>query len=782
MRKRLTLLAAASALSIAASAEAQVDRTRLPVQPAPFDGSIQENILDSTPSPQILAPVRAPQGAPNLFLFMSDDVGFAMASTFGGPVPTPNMDALAANGQRYNRFHTTGICSPTRAALLTGRNHHNAGSGYLADVPSPYPGYTAHIPDTTATIADMLRLNGYNTAMFGKHHNVPGGEGSAAGPFDMWPTGLGFEYFYGIIGGDADQWHPNLYRGISPVAAPEGPPVLMEKRLADDAISWVHNQKAAAPDKPFFIYYSPGSTHAPHQAPPEYIARFRGQFDQGWDKVREETHERQIEMGIIPEGTILTPRPEGIPAWDSLSDKQRLFAARAMEVAAAMLAYQDDQLGRVIDELERMGELDNTLVAILQGDNGASAEGGPHGTVNEIAHIMGMQESEDWLAENIGRLGGPDTYPNYPVGWAWAMNTPLRWTKQYASMLGATRNGMILSWPGHMEDTGQVCGEFSHVVDLVPTLLEAASLPAPDAVYGVVQKPLDGQSLLPGLAACDADKPRTQYFEISGKAAIYENGWLASYDDARKPWEPVPPAGPKAAGTWSLYNLDTDFSQSTDVSAENPQKLASMKALWQDVAGANHVFPLDHRFGPARAGGGYHFGNHYEYWGTDVSVAANDAAPFFAGRDFTMDADLVLDSAEASGVVTALASKFGGWSLFLEDGKPVYVYAFSTEPSMTFRIASDTVLPEGASTLSLSFLSDGIGRGGDVTISSGDTVLAEGRVHRTFITPAGLGEKLDIGRDTGVLVTDYQTPGGRLEGDVPHVEFNFAGPPKMGGQ
>ncbi|MGE3692742.1 MAG: arylsulfatase, partial [Novosphingobium sp.] len=486
--KRFTL--AVAALLSGTSAMAQTDRSVLPVPAPAFDGQIAENVLDSKPGSA--RPVQAPQGAPNVLVMMSDDVGFAMSSAFGGPVPTPNYDRLAAQGQRYNRFHTTGICSPSRAALLTGRNHHNAGVGFLSDLGSNFPGYGGQILPETATIARVLTLNGYSTAMFGKHHNTPSNERSEAGPFNNWPTGLGFEYFLGFPHGDTDQYSPILYRGTGRIPQDSQAGDLLDKRLADDMIRWVHNQKAAAPDKPFFIYFAPGSTHAPHQAPKEYIERFKGQFDQGWDRLREETLRRQIAAGIVPKGTRLTPRPEGIPAWTSLTPGQKAFASRSMEVAAAQLAYQDEQMGRVIEELKRMGQFDNTLIMLVHGDNGASGEAGPKGTINELRGMAVHDERQAWLEANIDQLGGEMTYGNYPVGWAWAMNAPLRWVKQFGSMLGGVRNGMIMSWGNRAAHPGSVCAQFSHLIDVVPTVLDAAKLPAPDRVNGVAQKPIDG--------------------------------------------------------------------------------------------------------------------------------------------------------------------------------------------------------------------------------------------------------------------------------------------------
>ena len=770
--RRLMASAAALAMGIAGTGHAQ-DRTVLPIPTAPFDGRIAENVLDSTPG--TMRPVGAPAGAPNVLIFMSDDVGFAMSSAFGGPVPTPNFDRLAAQGERYNRFHTTGICSPSRAALLTGRNHHNAGNGWLSDVPSPYPGYGGRMIPETATVAQILRLNGYSTAMFGKHHNIPSNERSEAGPFDGWPTSLGFDYYFGFPQGDSDQYSPNLYRDTARVDPAEGQGKLLDRRLADDIIRWVHNQNAGLPDKPFLIYYAPGSTHAPHQAPPEYIARFRGKFDQGWDKVREETWRRQLAMGIIPQGTELTPRPPEIPAWDTLTPAQKAFAARTMEVAAAQLVYQDEQFGRVIDELRRMGELDHTLVSVVLGDNGASGENGPPGTINELRGLRKPPENQAWMLANTDRLGGPMTYENYPVGWAWAMNTPLRWVKQYASMLGGVRNGMILSWPGHVARPGGICGQFSHLIDIAPTVLDAAHLPVPTMVLGSRQKPMDGQSLIPSLTACDAAKPRTQYFEITGKVGLYKDGWFLSGDDGRTSWQDLPPGGARPPMTWTLYDLTHDFSQSTDLSAKLPAKLLSMQQAFAEQARANNVYPLDHRFAGARAGAAAITSprKHFEYWGADVSIPALGSAPFLAGRSFTVDAQLVLDKPDASGAIVAWGSRFGGWSLYLDRGRPAFAWAGSTDPAEMAHLVADKELPRGSTNLRMRFISFGPGKGADVTLSSGAREFGHVQLPANVTMPAGGGETFDVGRDIGVPVRDYRTPHGTIEGDVTHVSIDF---------
>jgi arylsulfatase len=770
MKSRYLCAAAAVGLVASGTASAQ-DRSVLPVPRPAFDGTMAENALDSKPG--TARPVTAPEGAPNVFMFMSDDVGFAMASTFGGPVPTPNFERLAQQGQRYNRFHSTGICSPSRAALLTGRNHHNAGVGWLSDIPSPYPGYNGAIQPDTATVAQILRLNGYNTAMFGKHHNVPSNQRSEAGPFDAWPTGLGFEYFYGFPYGDSDQFEPVLYRGVQRANVAENDGRLVDRMLADDIIRYVHNQKAGNPDKPFLVYLSPGSTHAPHQAPKEYIARFKGKFDHGWDKMRVETWRKQIAMGIIPSNTKLTPRPDAIPAWDSLTANQKKFHARQMEVAAAQMAYQDEQLGRVIDEFERMGIADNTLFAVVLGDNGASGENGPEGSLNELHGIHGSKEREEWRMEMLDEQGGPLTYQNYSVAWAWAMNTPFRWVKQYASFLGGIRQGAIIAYGDKAKNPGAICAQFGHLNDIAPTVLDAAHVPAPDMVLGTKQKPMDGQSLLSSLDQCQPAKPRTQYFEITGKVGLYHDGWFLSGEDGRDSWTMVGPQGPRPKLDWTLYDLTKDFSQDKDLSAKMPEKTQEMIALFKEEARKNNVFPLDHRFGAARvsmaqAGSG---AKKLDLWGKDVSIPSTGSAPYLAARPFTVSADLDLDSASASGVVMAIGSRFGGWSLFLDEGRPSFVWAESVDPQDIAKVTADKALPAGKSTLTLRFVTKQPGGPATVTLSNGTETLATVDVKHSVMMFAGNGETLDTGRDTGVPVTEYNTPRGVIEGDIPHVRI-----------
>ena len=779
MKTRSRLLAAVAGAGVlwAGQASAQ-DRTVLPVPTPPFTGEIGRTVEESRPGSGAgaMMGVRAPQGAPNVFMFLSDDVGFAMTSAFGGPVPTPNFERMAQAGQRYNRFHTTGICSPTRASMLTGRNHHQTGTGMLSDLPTPYPGYTGRIIPETATIAQVLRLNGYSTAMFGKHHNSPGPDRALGGSKDSWPTGLGFEYFYGFNGGDNDQFAPTLYRGIQLADEDATSGKLLDQRFADDIISYVHNQKAGNPNKPFLVYFAPGSTHAPHQAPKEYIARFKGKFDHGWDVQRVLTWRNQLAKGIIPAGTKLTPRPPELPAWDSLNAKQKAFHARQMEVAAAQLVFQDEQFGRIIGELKRMGQYDNTLFAIVLGDNGGSGEAGPRGTLNELRTIAVQDEREDWLTGSLDIQGGPNTYQNYSVAWAWAMNAPYRWVKQNAAMLGGIRNGAILSWTGHVARPGSICSQFGHVNDVVPTVLDAAGIPAPKRVLGADQKPMDGSSLLSSMTKCEPKKPRTQYFEMVGKIGLYKDGWFLSGDDDRMSWKEHSPHGEQPENTISLYNLDKDFSQNTDLSAKMPEKTAEMLAEFDRQAKANNVYPLEHRFGSARIDQRAMMAmmpKRYDFWGKDVSIPAAGGAPMMVMRPFTVEADLVLDSASSSGVVLALASRFGGWSLYLDNGRPALFWSRSTDPAEQFSVVSDKALPAGKTSLKMRHETGRPGGPAEIVLSSGEVEFARLKLPTNLLFPAGNGEMMDVGRDRGSTVTDYKTPHGEIEGDIPHVRVEF---------
>lgn len=744
----------------------------LPRAAEPFGGKIGTSYADSTPA--FPKPVTAPAGAPNVFLILTDDVGFGAASTFGGPIPTPNLDRLAERGLIYNRFHTTAMCSPTRAALLTGRNHHAVANGIVANLSTGFPGYNNLLPKSAATIAEVLRQNGYNTAMIGKHHNAPESHVSAAGPFDLWPTGLGFEHFFGFMGAETNQFTPALYRGTTPVPTlKEG---VLDKALADDAIHWVRSQKAAAPDKPFFLYYATGSAHAPLQAPADWIEKFKGRFDAGFEQVRADTFARQKKMGIIPKNAVNTPRPDGVTAWKDLTPEQRRISARFMEVYAAMLAYQDAQIGRVLDEIDRMGQRDNTLVMFIEGDNGAAAEGGPFGSMNPMSNFAnGTKETEATLLANLDKVGGPDAVSNYGYGWAWATNAPFPMFKQYASHLGGTRNGLVVSWPERIKERG-LRSQFSHVTDIVPTILEAVGLPAPDIVNGVSQQPIDGTSLMYSFAAPKApERHTTQYFEMMGNRSIYHQGWLANTTPVRAPWNE---RGSKTLPTdykWELYNLNVDFSQSRNLAAKQPQKLAEMQALFDREARRNNVLPLDDRMTMDRflaAAGQHRRAKSYTYWGAGVSVPSVNAAPIL-NRSFTVTADVEVPD-NASGVVMALGSKFGGWSFFMKDGVPVALMAASQLDGDQSRVAADTPLPRGKATLAYQFVSDGgINAGGEMRISLNGKEIGRGRIARTISKLPEMTDTLDIGFDADTPVTTEYKNEGQFNGTINRVDVTF---------
>lgn len=748
-------------------------RSVLPKPSERFAGHIGRVAAQSTPAwPK---PVAAPAGAPNVLLILTDDVGFGAAGTFGGPIPTPNLDRLAKSGLIYNEFHTTAICSPTRASLLTGRNHHAVATGTIVDAATGYPGYWSIIPRSAATIARILRDNGYSTAMFGKHHNLPNWQASAAGPFDLWPTGLGFDYFFGFVGGDNNQWYPKLYRGTSAVDdKTRDSGSTLDRELADDAIRWIHNQKANAPDKPFFAYYAPGSTHAPQQAPADWIAKFAGKFDQGWDKVREESFARQKALGVIPPTADLTPRPQALPAWDSLSPAEKRAYARFMEVYAGMLAYQDAQIGRILDELRRMGQLDHTLVLFIEGDNGASGEGTLKGTTNEIGMLANKVDTDpDRLVGMLDQMGGPHTYELYPAGWAWAMDTPFQWMKQIASHLGGMRNGLVISWPDRIKAKGELRTQFGHVNDILPTILEATGVAAPSSVDGVPQQRIDGTSLVYTFDNPDApERHRTQYFEQLGNRAIYQDGWMASTTPRRMPWSQVtPPGDPDTSYNWELYDLRHDYSQAHDLAAAQPAKLKALQDLWWKEAERNNVLPLDDSFGLARSMQDRlaHMSRRtdFTYWGKDISVG-EQVGPSFAGRSFSVTATVRIPSAGLTGVLAAAGSWFGGWSFYLKDGRPVAYESFSQRPEDQFRIAADVQLAPGPATIRYDFDYDGggIGRGGLMRISVDGKEVARGRIEKTITVPAGLGETFDIGLDSGAPVSEEYGSEGRFAGDI----------------
>ncbi|HUD90090.1 arylsulfatase [Sphingobium sp.] len=731
------------------------------------------------PLPNAYPPIaRAPLGAPNILLVLTDDIGFGVASAFGGPVPTPNLERLAASGLKYNRFHTTAMCSPTRAALLTGRNHHAVGTGSLTDFPMGTPGYTGMIPKSAATIAEVLRDNGYNTAFLGKHHNVPKGPFASAGPFDYMPNNLGFEYFFGFVGSDTDQWRPRLYRnGVQVVDEAAQPP--LDQRLGDEAIHWLHQQKGAAPDKPFFLYLAPGSAHTPHQAPAEWIARFKGKFAQGWNKVREETLARQKALGLVPRTVKLPNWPDELPQWDSLPPQEKAFQERTMEVFAAQVAFQDMQLGRILDELERMGQRDNTMIVFVEGDNGPDAAATAAGTLAEGGEISNkrLTPQEHW--QMIDKLGGPEVASNYGTGWAQAMATPFPFYKQIASHLGGTRNGMVISWPGKIKERG-LRTQYGHVIDIFPTLLTAVGIKAPEEVEGVKQQPVDGTDFSYTFAASKApDRHRVQYYEMLGNRAIYADGWLASTVPLRRPWEMghSNDAGINKAPNyvWELYNLDKDFNQTVNLAANNPGKLEDMKKLFDEQAQQFNVNPVNDRtdsqriLGEARA---YLTPrNQYVYWGKGIMLDV-DVAPSLVARSFAITADLT----GGNGVIAAVGSSQGGWCFALEDGRPVIHHALSVMPADQFHlVSSDTIKPGQPAKVMFNFDYDGGGaaKGGLLSILIDGRKVAEKRIERTIINPSPHAENFDIGLDTGIPVIETTKGSGSFTGDLKKLVFDL---------
>jgi len=620
-------------------------------------------------------PPEAPAGAPNVLLFMTDDVGFGAASTFGGPVPTPTFDALAAQGLRYNAFHVTAMCSPTRASLLTGRNHHAVASGSIADVSLDEAGYTSVIPRSAATIAEVLKENGYDTAFVGKNHNTPNWENSPVGPFDNWPNAWGFDYFYGFNAPFADQFHPALTENRNPVRPPEEPNYILDRDLADHLIHWLRIQHNLRPDHPFFAYFASGSTHAPHMAPREWIDRFKGRFDQGWDRLREETFERQKRLGVVPRDAVLTPRPAGLPAWDSLTPEMKHVYARMMEAAAGQLAYADHEFGRVIESLRQSGELDNTMVIYIQGDNGASDEDF-HGSNQELRTIAGFEATDAELAREIDKHGGPEAFGNYPAAWAWATDTPFQWGKRVASHLGGTRDGMVISWPDRIKQVGQVRTQFSHVIDIAPTVYEAARVTPPKVVNGVRQQPIDGVSMVYTFDHPDApSRHREQYFEMLGNRAYYKDGWMASTIPGNMPWNARGEVDPNSF-KWALYDLNTDWSQSRDVSAQYPKKLAELKKDFDRAARKYHVYPLSAQlaqrmgtqFRPSLLGERRSF-TYYPGDTRYTGYAFPNVAP-----GWRITAKVGVGGADANGPVLVQGDHFGGQALLLDQGRPLYVY------------------------------------------------------------------------------------------------------------
>ena len=735
----------------------------LPKPEPPFKGKIGPTVKDSVPDfPKGL---EAPKGAPNVLLILIDDVGFSASSTFGGPIQTPTMDRIANSGLRYNQFHTTALCSPTRAALITGRNHHSVASGSITEFAIGFPGYDSLISRSDGSVGEVLRENGYNTSWYGKMHNVPDWMSSRAGPFDLWPTGLGFEYFYGFVGGDADQWHTPIFENNVPIESEEqvhGSKHFAEL-MADKAITWMQTQHSVAPNKPWLLYFATGLAHAPHHAPKEWIAKYKGQFDQGWDKIREETLARQIKLGVVPPNTQLTKRPEQIPAWDSLTDDQKRLFARMMEVYAGALSFADYQIGRVLDAVQESGQLDNTLVIYMMGDNGASAEGTLQGTTNEVGEAAnGVTETIPYLLSIMDQLGGPTTYNHYPVGWAHAMDSPMQWTKQVASHFGGTRNGLVISWPARITDKGGLRSQFCHVIDIVPTIYEASGITPPKEMDGTPQKPLEGTSLV--YTFSDAKVPTrhtVQYFEILGNRAIYKDGWIASTTPLRLPWETYGTEVSPDDFKWELYNTNQDFSQANNLAASNPDKLKELQTLFDVEARKYNVYPLDSSFAervdPAIRPSLTRGRNEFTYYPGAIRIPEG-SAPDFKNKSWAIAAEVVLPDGGASGVLATIGGRFGGWALLMQDGKPAFVYAYSNQPEHKYRVVSDQPIEPGPHVVRFVFNYDGggIGKGATGTLFVDGKPVAEGRIEHSIRARISLDESFDIGMDTGTpVIEDY---------------------------
>ncbi len=668
----------------APSATTTIDGKQIPPAPPAFGGVIKETTEGSTPYwPPTIVP---PKGAPNVLLIMTDDQGYGVSGTFGGVIPTPAFDSVAAAGLRYTEFHSTALCSPTRAALITGRNHHDVGYGVIGELSTGYPGYNSIIGPDNATIGEILRDNGYATSWFGKDHNIPTYQYSAAGPFNQWPVGLGFEYFYGFLGGETDQWTPYLYRNTSPVYPWVGKKGYnLTTDLADDAITHLRELNASAPDKPFLMYYVPGGTHSPHQPTQEWIDKFHGKFDMGWEKLRDQIFANQKRLGVIPADTKLTPWPDGqadyggakLPRWDSLSLIQKKLYAREAEVFAAYAAYTDYEIGRVIQEVKDEGKLDNTLIVYISGDNGTSAEGTLEGTFNQLTayngiltlpEVVQMLHYEDW--------GSDKTYPHMSVAWSWAFDTPFKWTKQVASHFGGTRQGMAISWPGHINDVGAVRSQFHHIIDIVPTILEAAGIKAPETVNGIAQKPIEGVSMAYTFDKANAEAPSkrdTQYFEMVGNRAIYHDGWVAATTPPAAPWLLATGKLPdlETGYNWELYDIAKDYSESDDLAAKMPDKLKEMQALFKTEAQNNNVFPLDNSgFSrlltprPSATAGKTEF----TYVGENIGIPVGNA-PSILDRDYTITAEITVPNGGAEGMIATLGGRFGGYGLYLLHGR-----------------------------------------------------------------------------------------------------------------
>jgi len=764
----------------APDATTTIEGRQLPHPPFKFGGKIERNAVNSKPYwPPRIEPAK---GAPNVLLIMTDDAGFASSSTFGGVIPTPNLDRIANSGLRYTNFHSTALCSPTRAAIITGRNHHSTGFGVIAEQATGFPGYDSIITRDKATIGRILKDNGYRTSWFGKDHNTPAFQASQDGPFDQWPTGMGFEYFFGFIGGDANQWEPNLFRNTTQIYPFYGKPSWnLITAMADDAVAYMRRINALNPEQPWFIYYVPGGTHAPHHPTPEWIQKISDMhlFDKGWNALRDQIFENQKKLGVIPPDAKLTPWPDDLlKRWDQLTDDEKKMFIRQADVFAAYVAYTDHEIGRVIQEVEKQGKLDNTLIIYIEGDNGNSAEGTLVGTPNEVAMFNGVVVPvEDQLKYFYDAWGSDQTYPHMAVAWSWAFDTPFSWTKQIASHFGGTKQGMAISWPARIKDAGGIRWQFHHVIDVVPTILEATGIHAPDMVDGIKQAPIEGVSLVYTFDKANANassRHHTQYFEMMGDHAIYHDGWIASTKVMRPPWDVLGPVSTDPAGfPWELYDLTKDWTQYEDVAAKYPAKLKEMQSLFWQEAQKYQVLPLDAsvatRLVTARPS--LTAGRNVFTWSGELTGTPNGDAPFILDSSYTFTADVEIPGGGAEGMIVTQGGRFGGYGFYLLKGKPVFLW--NLVDLKRIRWEGPEVLTPGKHTLEFDFKYDGlgmgtlafnnisgIGRGGTGVLKVDGKEVATQQMERTLPLILQWDENFDVGADTGTPVDDqdYQVP------------------------
>jgi arylsulfatase A-like enzyme len=760
-----------------------IERGALPIPDRPRVGLVTYDAKDPNTEYPPIEPLRPPEGAPNVLIILIDDVGFGASSAFGGPCETPNFEKLANVGLRYNRFHTTALCAPTRAALLTGRNHHSVGMGGITEIATSAPGNNSLRPNSKAPLPQTLTLNGYSTAQFGKCHEVPVWQTSPMGPFDMWPTGSGFEYFHGFIGGEDNQWYPSLYEGTTAVEPPKTPEegYHLTEDLADHAVSWVRSQKALMPDKPFFMYFAPGATHAPHHVPKEWIDKYKDKFSHGWDRQREITLARQKELGVVPPDAELTKRHEEIPAWDEMPEELNPILQRQMEIYAAFLSHTDHHVGRVIDAIEELGVLDDTLIYLIIGDNGASAEGTHNGTFNEMINFNAMAalETPAFMAERLEKFGGPDSYNHYAVGWAWAMDTPFQWTKQVASHWGGTRNGTIVHWPKRIKSKGEVRSQFSHVIDVAPTILEAARIPEPTTVNGVTQSPMEGTSMLYSFDdAAAPERHDLQYFEMFGNRGVYFRGWSA-VTKHRTPWELGAIELPAFDDDiWELYDGSKDYSQAHDLAGEMPDRLHELQRLWLIEATKYNVIPIDdrtaERVNPDLAGRPQLVTGDTQVFYPGMTGLSENSVLSIKNKSFSVTAEVLVPDGGANGTLIAQGGAIGGWSFYTTDGKARFTY--NLLGIQAFTAEASEALPSGKHQVRVEFAYDGGGfaKGGDVSLYYDGEKVGDGRVDATQPFIFSADEGLDVGRETGTAVApDCDVESSAFTGEINWIQLKL---------